>query len=350
MSLYVPRGHSELNDRERTILKAVVQLFILNAAPVGSRNLSKYLEAELNLSSATIRNVMADLESWGYISHPHTSAGRTPTDLGYRVYVDSLMQLESLSRSENKIVGDLALRPRETLLRDTSKILGSLSKAIAVVRVPRFTDIIVTKIELFQLSSERILVVIALASDIVHTITLETTSPIDLSSLDQISSLINERLSGKPLRQIGEIFADMHESSTSDRSVLRLFVEHAERLSSSDELADIHVSGAQQLLAHPEFESPERLRSVIELLENEDIIIHVVDAMPESTGVSVRIGNELRNEQLADYSMVSTTYRVGSASGSISLIGPKRMNYSRIMSLVQTVGDVLSSTLHKDLP
>lgn len=351
MDLFVPTPNEELSERESIILRAVVQLFVLNASPVGSRNLSRHLERDLNLSAATIRNVMADLEAWGYVTHPHTSAGRMPTDLGYRTYVDSLMQLEKLSRQESKIVDTLTLRPRETLLRDTSRILGSLSKALAIVRVPRFTEIIVRKVELLSLSSERLLVVLALESDLVHTITLETSSVPAAEQLDVVTRQINERLSGRPLRDLSELFQDLTEADPSAQpSLLRLFVEHVERLAISDDTADVHVSGAQQLLQNPEFVDPQRMRSVIELMENEDVIVHVVDSLQKDSGLSVRIGNEIHNEHLAEYSMVSTTYRVGAASGSISLIGPKRMNYSKLMALVQTVGHVLSTTLHSDIP
>jgi heat-inducible transcriptional repressor len=351
MALYVPDHNADLSDRERTILRAVVQLFILNASPVGSRILSRHLEHDLKLSPATIRNVMADLEDWGFISHPHTSAGRMPTDKGYRVYVDSLMQLEELSAPESKLVDELALRPRETILRDASRILGSLAKALAVVSVPRFAEIIVRKVELFPLSSERLLVVVALESDLVRTITLETGTLPEGGSLDQVASHINERLSGKPIRRITDVFPELnvaHESR--EPSLLRLFVEHMERLTLSEETTDIHMAGAQQLLQHPEFGNPEGMRSVIELMDNEDVIVHLVDAVPDSTDVSVRIGNELQNEQFSEYSMIATTYRVGSASGSIALIGPKRMQYSKLMALVHTVGHVLSRSLHNDLP
>lgn len=344
MALYIPQQREELTDRERTILQAIVQLFILHASPVGSRIVSKFLEREMKLSPASIRNVMADLEDLGYVAHPHTSAGRMPTDKGYRFYVDSLMDLDNLPHQDTALLDELANRPKEQLLRDASKILSSLSHHLAVVRIPRFGDVVVRNIEIMQLSSERLLVILSLESDLVQTITLETTMMPTSGTVDQVKRLINERLVGRPLKHLSEIFPEaMRDDPGQAPSLVRLFVEHVERLGSVGSGSNVHVAGAQRLLALPEFDDPGRMRSVIELIEDEDVIIHLVDSAT-TDGVNVRIGNELEHEQLADYSLVTTTYRVGSATGSVSLIGPKRMQYSRMMSLVQMVSNVLNTS------
>ncbi|MBN9401036.1 MAG: heat-inducible transcription repressor HrcA ['Candidatus Kapabacteria' thiocyanatum] len=339
----------DLTERERMILRAIIHLFILHATPVGSRIVSKYLEREFALSPATIRNVMSDLEEMGYITHPHTSAGRMPTDKGYRFYVDSLMGSELLSTLETEtVLGNLRGSPRETVLRDASRVLGSLSHYLALVQLPQLGDVIVQKVEMLRLSSERLLVVVALESDIVRTVTIETHHLPEHASLDEITRAINERLAGRPLSMLNALFPDMlDDTHSSDGALIRLFVDHVGRLNDSSLQApsSIHVAGTQNLLTHPEFDDPERMRSVIELVENEDVIIHLLGTAQENDGVAVRIGNELQNEQLQDYSLIATTYRVGSASGSVGLIGPKRMNYSRMVSLVQFVGTVLSSTL-----
>lgn len=347
MSLYLPSNERQLSDRERTILQLIVQTFILHASPVGSRSLAKQLESNMKLSAATIRNVMADLEELGYVTHPHTSAGRLPTDKGYRLYVDSLIGQERLSIEESALLTGLSNSPRENLLRDASKVLGSLSHHMAVVRIPKFEDITVNRVDLITISSERVLVVLSLASDIVQTITIETTAVPSSNTVEDVGRYLNERLSGRPLRSIEEIFPEITSDSTeAGASLVRLFVEHVGRLQSVDSSSSaVHVSGAPHLLNQPEFENPDRMRSVIELMENEDMIIHVVDNLSTTEGVNVRIGNELEAEEMEDYSLVTTTYRVGTAQGSVSLIGPKRMNYSRMMSLVQIVSDTLNTNL-----
>lgn len=335
-----------MTEREQAILRAIVHLYILNGMPVGSHLVSTYLERELKLSSATIRNVMADLEEQGYIVHPHTSAGRMPTDKGYRFYVDTLMDHEHLSNIEaNAVRTNLMNASRETILRDASRVLGSLSHHLALVQMPQLANVIVNKVEMIPISSVRVLVVIALQSDIVRTVTIETQSLTDVSNLDEITRTINERLSGRPLSMLTTLFPEVHTSTTADRALVRLFVEQVSKLQEPSALLQdqLHVAGTQNLIAYPDLEDRERLRSVIELVENEDVIIHLLGAT-EDDGIRVRIGNELAHEQLQEYSLIATTYKIGAATGSVGLIGPKRMNYGRLVSLVDFVSNVISAT------
>ncbi|MFZ9871007.1 MAG: heat-inducible transcriptional repressor HrcA [Candidatus Kapaibacteriota bacterium] len=338
-----------LNDREQTILRAIVHTFVRQASPVGSRALSKQLQRELHLSAATIRNVMADLEDMGYIAHPHTSAGRVPTDRGYRLYVDSLMERELLTAADTQQVDVLAQRPKEQLFREASRILGSLSYHLAVIQIPKVRDVLVRRVELVPLSSERILVVLALQSDILRTITIESAGAIPDAQLHELASFINERVSGRPLSHIDQALSGGSDAiRDAGPAFIRLFVERLQELDQPSSGDLIHISGTPQLLRHPEFEHPEKVRSVIELIDNEEVIVHVLDQVADNSSVAVRIGQELGHERLQDYSVVSTTYCVGEARGSVSLIGPKRMQYSRMMSLVQLVSDTLHTSLHQN--
>lgn len=341
-----PVTPSTLSDREQVILRAVVQLFILHAVPVGSRVVSRYLDREMQMSPATIRNVMSDLEDAGYITHPHTSAGRMPTDKGYRQYVDSLMKIEGLPSEEtHAVLANLLVAPRETVVREATRMLGSLSHHLALIQLPQLRDAAVHKVDILRLTSERLLVVITLESDVIRTISLEWAGTLADATLDDVTRLINERLCGRPLFMLATLFPDMSSSEEGSNGLVRLFVEQVGRLGSSSEGSTLHMAGTQNLIALPEFEDPARMRSVIELVENEDVIVHVLGSARDDEGVTVRIGNELLTEQLQDYSLVSTTYRIGPASGSVGLIGPKRMDYSRMISLVQMVSTVLSKTL-----
>lgn len=333
----------ELTEREQMILRAVIQSYVLTANPVGSQNLVKALESDVKLSSATIRNVMADLEEMGYITHPHTSAGRIPTDKGYRLYVDSLMQLDSLTRSEERtVIANLSASAKESVLRDASKVLGSISKLLGVVQIPSVADLIVRKIELIALSSTRILIVVALDSDIVRTLTLEAAFEIDHTQLDEVARMVNERISGKALRYVHEHFPSMM-SEIGNNALIRLFIDSVDQLFNRPEGERVHVAGTQYLLHQPEFDSPQRMRGVIELVENEEVIIHLLERSGENDKVQVTIGSELDNQMLQDYSLVSATYTIGSATCSVGLIGPKRMNYAKMVSLVGTVASALST-------
>jgi heat-inducible transcriptional repressor len=347
MNVYVPNPKDEkLSSREKSILRSIIHLYILNGAPVGSGSLSKYLEKDLRLSSATIRNIMADLEDMEYISHPHTSAGRIPTDKGYRVYVDSLMDAQLLSEPEKQVVmNNLVTEPAETMLKDASRVLGMISKYLGVVEIPHLTDLIVQKIELIPLSSTRLLVVVALESSIVRTVTLEANFGIDNNKLDQITTYINDRIGGRQLGFLRENFnyliGDLPET---EAPLMRLFIDSVDKLFESYKSTDrIHIAGTRNLLVSPDYEDLLKVRGVIELIEDEDIIIHLLDKSESNEGdIKIIIGKEMQNEILNDYSLVVTKYLIGSAHGSIGLIGPKRMNYSKMISLVQFVSEMIS--------
>lgn len=374
------RQSPELSTREHAVLRAIVQNFILDATPVGSRNLSKCLQEDLHLSPATLRNTMADLEEMGYITQPHTSAGRVPTDKGYRYYVDSLMldsfaHIEPLSSVEMDTIQTNinAVRQQESTLKDVSKVLGSLSRYLAVVRMPQISNATVQRLELFQLASRRLLVVLTLNSDIVRTLTLEAEFDLESSDCDDLARALNERIAGKSLAIIREQLSHLVQSVsdeqdleqlTSDKHIfdkhamMRLFVESAEALFTDHVVpaaGAIHVAGAQHLFDHPEFGSPSRVRSIIELMENEEIIVHLLEqSAPQEGQIRVTIGSEIASTfapmetQMEEYSLLTTKYRYAgayasaNAVGTIGLIGPKRMNYSRMIAIMGVVADALS--------
>ncbi|TAE27006.1 MAG: heat-inducible transcriptional repressor HrcA [Candidatus Kapaibacterium sp.] len=374
-----------LSAREHSVLQAIVQNFILDATPVGSRNLSKCLQEDLHLSPATLRNTMADLEELGYIAQPHTSAGRIPTDKGYRYYVDSLAEiglaqtglaqtlapmgihriepLAALSSQEMDAIQQniTAAKQQESSLRDVSKVLGALSRHLAVVRMPQIANAIVQRMELFQLASRRLLVVLTLNSDIVRTLTLEADFELESHDCENLARALNERIAGKSLRFIREHLQNLVRETelgeyalehTIEHAMMRLFVDSAEELFTDHVLPNtstLHIAGAQHLFDHPEFGSASRVRGIIELMEHEEIIVHLLEQTAPLEGhVRVAIGSELSTAlaptQMEDYSLLTTKYRFASANaiGTIGLIGPKRMNYSRMMAIMHVVADALS--------
>jgi heat-inducible transcriptional repressor len=355
---------SELSTREHSVLQAIVQNFILDATPVGSRNLSKCLQEELHLSPATLRNTMADLEELGYIVQPHTSAGRIPTDKGYRYYVNALMfnapdamkqGIEPLSSVEISAIQNNihAVKQQESTLKDISKVLGSLSRYLAVVKMPQIANAIVQRIELFRLTSRRILAVLTLNSDIVRTLTLEAEFDLESDDCDDLARALNERIAGKSLDFIRDHLQNLvRETELDNHAMMRLFVDSAEGLFTDHVVptgGTVHLAGAQHLFDHPEFGSPSRVRSIIELMENEEIIVHLLEqTAPQEGYVSVAIGSEmastLASSLMEEYSLLTTKYRYANAHavGTIGLIGPKRMNYSRMMAIMHFVAQALS--------
>lgn len=336
---------NDLTDRERLILRKIVHLYILKAIPIGSRFLAKYLKDDLQLSAATIRNVMADLEELSYISHPHTSAGRIPTDKGYRFYVDSLKEIENISTFDLATVQEkLTNEDTNLALKEASKMLGLLSRYLGVVRFPHLKDMIVQKIELVSITSNRILVVIALESNIIRTVTLEAEFDVEMNYIDEIRTYVNDKVAGKRLGFLQENFKDMiSEFELKDTPFVQLFVDSVDKIfEKHKEESRVIVSGTQNLLEYPEFENVNKMKGVIEMIENEDIIIHLFDSFSISSDLNVMIGSEMDNQLFDDYAFVNASYKIGAATGSIGLIGPKRMDYPKMISIVQTMSKALS--------
>lgn len=339
---------NELNEREKTILQNIVYSFIQTAVPVGSRYISK--RREISLSPATIRNVMSDLEFMGYIDHPHTSAGRIPTDKGYRFYVNELMDLERLSEQDQSSIQKHLQGNIETdeALKAASKILGTISNQLSVVSAPRMTTGIFEKLELIQVSSTRLLVIISVRSGLVKTIMMEIHSELPKAKLEQVSQLLNERLSGLTLHEIRETFAErVRDFQHEDSGLIRLFIDSIDKLFDENRKEKIHIGGTKNILTQPEFETAKNFKSVIELMENQDIIIHVLEnSETEGHAAKVTIGEESRVDDLKDFSLVTSHYSVGDLTGTIGVLGPKRMNYSKMIPLVDYVASAISSMLH----
>lgn len=336
----------ELNEREQSILRTIINLYILNATPIGSRNLSKFLENKIKLSPASIRNIMADLEQMEYISHPHTSAGRVPTDKGYRFFVDSLVNSESASiPSLDKLNLELNQSSGVSILRDAGRLLGTISHYLAVVRIPHLQDLIVHRIELLKISSNRLLIIVAMDSNIVRTVTLEIPFELRDKDLFAITGFINEKVSGRSLQYIRQNFQYIaQEYSDSSTPLIGLFVNSLDTLFQSEDSADkLHLAGTQNLLNLPEFDDISRVRSVLELVENEEVLVSMLDNSGiYENDVKVMIGSEMNQEAMEDYSLVMSSYKLGNATGSIGLIGPRRMNYSKVISLVKAMSELIT--------
>ncbi len=338
----------DLNQRERSVLWHVIHNYIHTAIPVGSRVLSKRIESQI--SPATIRNVMSDLEGIGFLSHPHTSAGRVPTDLGYRYYIDYLMELDQLSSGDRQSIENLVEQNAETedLLRETSKLLGKISKQLSIVSSPHLSSGVFEKLELIPLSSSKLLVVISIRSGLVKTVMLEVLAEIRRDSLLQIGRLLNERLTGLTFQEIRDTFAarvkDMQSEGT---GLVRLFIESVDQLfDDTREREKVHISGAQNIIEQPEFIDPKNFRSVIELVENEDIIVHLLEKHEASEkDVVITIGNENDEDRAKEYSVITATYNVDGVSGRVGIIGPKRMNYSKVIPLVDHVAKTIARML-----
>lgn len=342
-------GRSDiLTEREKSILKHVVHNYIQTAVPVGSRVISRKFES--HLSPATIRNVMADLEESGYLSHPHTSAGRVPTDLGYRYYVDYLMEVERLAEEDQiQIQQQLAQTPDpDSILRETSKLLSKISRQLGVVSSPHIASGIFEKLELIPVSSSKLLVVISISQGLVRTIMMEIGAEIPRRQLDEVARLLNERLSGLRLQEIRDTFAErVRDVQMQQEYLIRFFIDSVDQLfSDTKEQEKIHIAGTQNIIEQPEFVDPKKFRGVIELIENEQIIVHLLEKHEEFDSTwAVTIGNENEDSKAREYSIVTATYDVDGVRGRVGIIGPKRMNYAKVIPIVDYFAKAIAKLL-----
>lgn len=343
----------DLKEREKSILRYIIHQFILTANPVGSRNLSK--KYNIGFSPATVRNIMSDLEDSGFLGHPHTSAGRVPTDLGYRFYVNSLMETPLLSQDEVDYIEshfDQINNDTDEILKITSNILSNLTSQLAYVSYPKLGNATLEKLQLVAISKTRLLVVISIKSGMIRTITLEVEAGLDGKNLSTIQRLLNERLAGLTFKEIkNTISKRVNNISNKDlKPVIRVFLDSVSEIFNDVKTSETSIiTGTKNLLNQPEFADPKNISSIIELVEDKDIIIHVID---ESTSknqgkVSVSIGSEINEEKLNNYSIIVKEYSIGQVIGSIGIIGPKRMRYSHEIASVVQIAEVLSKVFEK---
>ena len=347
MSPRTPDG--DLSERERDVLRRVVQTFIDTAAPVGSRVVADTVD----LSSASVRTTMQRLEGAGYLGQPHTSAGRVPTEQGYRLYVDGLMDVAGLSPREAGLLRESVRRrlgDLDAVATETSRLLGGLARLLGVVLTPRLATGVLDRIEVVPLGATRVLFVLALRGGLARTVAAEVDVDVRPGTLDAVVQRLNERLAGHSLDEIrrtgAERVLDLAEGDRTGivRVVLRdgptLFREPASARRAA-------IAGTGHLVAQPEFQRPEAVRDVVELAENEEVVVHLLEtaavfdpSAPERA--TVLIGRELRRgADTPTLSVVTASYSVGGASGAVAVIGPTRMDYARAVALVEHVATLL---------
>ncbi len=337
-----------LTDREREILRLVVKSFVQTADPIGSRFLSK--KYSLGLSPASIRNTMSDLEERGFLDHPYTSAGRIPTEMGYRTFVDQLMESRTLSAADKLLLEtelDDLFDNTERLLVESSRILGQISNLLGVALTPSMATGILERIEVVCLSSSRVMVVISVKGGIVRTMIFHLEVEVRRENLERVVSILNERLAGLTLEEIrktvGDRVADIDEDVT---GLIQLAVNEKSRLFSNPSETRIKIGSPHKLVQQPEFQEPEDLRSLLELIENKETVVRLLEPSLETAGedkgVRIGIGSELGLEGGAELSVITAEYVLGQMVGTIGVIGPKRMDYARVVTLVKGMASMLS--------
>jgi heat-inducible transcriptional repressor len=327
-----------LSERQFRILEGVIQIYVETAQPAGSEAVARH--SRLGLSPASVRSAMSELEASGYLFHVHTSGGRIPTERGYRLYVNRLMHPMKVPRSararlESEIV-PAARNPIEEILRRAAQVLGVLTQELGVAITPTLDELILERLELVRVSSERLLVVLTLQSGLVRTIFVEVPAAVAPEAVEHVSRILNERIAGLKLGEIrGSLSERLRDAGRGDGDeLLNIFVAEGEELFDFTSHDSVMLGSAQPLADQPEFASNERMRHLLDLTERRDLLRRAFEDRHRS-GLTITIGSENSDPRLAEFTLVTSPYRSGGLSGVIGVMGPTRMPYDKIIGLVE---------------
>ncbi len=344
----------ELSEREIRVLEAVVQAYVETAEPAGSRTVAR--RCGLGVSPATIRNTMSDLEEKGYLTHPHTSAGRVPTDRAYRFHVDQLIRISNLSQEDHtQLVRELespGSTTVERLIRRAARAISLVSLELGVGLAPGIEDAVLEKLDLLKASSNKVLLVATVRSGLVRTLYVDFEGEIPEDTLVALALLLNERLVGLTLREIRQTLPERlrdsrtEESSAADE-LLNIFIESGSDLFNWSDLqgGQILLGQASLLATQPEFTSGESLKGLIELTERRDVLGTALSSRDHRGGLQITIGGENDQEELSDFTLVTSEYRIGGLKGVIGVIGPTRMPYEKVIAIVDSTSSLVNRIL-----
>lgn len=337
-----------LNPRAAELLKLLVERYIRDGEPVGSSTLSR--AAGLGLSSATIRNVMADLDELGFVVSPHTSAGRVPTARAYRYFVDSLLTPESLADNEREaLLRELVPRAgTDALLQTASGLLSSLSRLAAVVTVPKRNRAILRRIEFLPLSDRRVLAILVVNQSEVQNRVLHVERDFSAAELEQSANILNEHFAGHDLLSLRQVLADdLHKARDQMNQTLLQAVALADQaLGGQAAPSDFVISGGSNLMGFQELADVQRLKTLFEAFDHKRDLLGLFDQCLNADGVQIFIGGESGYTVLDECSVVTAPYTVnGQVAGVLGVIGPTRMAYQRLIPLVAEAAKSLSGAL-----
>lgn len=340
-----------LDERKIKILDAIIRNYLETGEPVGSRTISKY--TDLNLSSATIRNEMADLEEMGFILQPHTSAGRIPSDQGYRFYVDHLMQEKDREVTEMKEFVIEKTQKMEKVLKQVAKLLATNTNYATMISAPSYHHNKVKFIQLSHMDEHQILAVVVMQSNMVKNQVIQVEESLDNETLLKLNILLNTALNGLSLQEInlGVISKLKEQAGIHSQVVSDVMDALAQALSENEDL-QIYTSGATNILKYPELSASESATNLLAAFEEKEQLASLVNESlsgdETGTGIQVYIGNETPIQTMKDCSVVTATYELGDGvKGTIGIIGPKRMDYENVMDNLKTLRSQLDGMLSK---
>ena len=341
-----------LTEREQLVLEAVVRTYVETAEPTGSRTVVRRFN--LPISPATVRNTMSDLEEKGYLCHPHTSAGRMPTDRAYRMYVDSLLGQPRSPISTRELRQQLESGDRsgvELVLRRAAQVLGLLTNELGIAITPQLGEIVLERLELLAVAEGKVLMVMTLRGGVVRTLFVDVPARVPSPTLVAVARVLNERLAGLSLSEVrASLSARLRDSAPAGdqaaSELLNIFLQSADEWLQWPTTSDaVHLGRASVLAEQPEFQEGSKLRNLIELTERTDLLQSFLAGRIGSAGLHVTIGAEHEDPALSDFTVITSEYHAGNLRGVIGVIGPTRMPYDRVITLVESTSAHVSDFL-----
>ncbi len=339
----------DLDERKLKILHAIIQTYLETGEPVGSRTISKY--SDLKLSSATIRNEMSDLEEMGYIIQPHTSAGRIPSDKGYRLYVDHLMEEKEREVTELKELMIGRTDKLEQVLKNVVKVLANNTNYATMISAPQYHQNKLKFIQLSRVDEHQILAVIVAEGNVIRNKLIPICEELDDETILKLNILLNTMLNGKTIAEINlQMISSMKEQAGIHSNIISDVVDAVAEAIHSDEGMEIYTGGATNIFRYPELSDNGKASELIQTLEEKQMLAELVTETlnKDDKGIQVYIGSESPIQSMKDCSVVTATYELGQGlQGTIGIIGPKRMDYENVMSTLKTLMEQLDDVFHK---
>ncbi len=334
-----------MDERKKNVLHAIIQDYVETAEPVGSRTISR--KYNLGVSSATIRNEMADLEDMGYIEQPHTSSGRIPSDKGYRYYVDFLMKKIDITPPEEQYIYSQLnsnIQLMEDMFKKTSDVLSQLTNYVAMTMGPIVSEATVQQIQLHKLSDNQILLVIISNEGIVDSGVFGFSSEIEKETLAVLSEILSHKLKGYKLKDINKtVLQEIYFELAEYRKLVSVVLEYVQEALKVSHRDKIYVGGILNILNQPEFKDVETLKGLLSLLEEQTVIRKVLQETSKESGLTISIGGENKHQGIHNCSIITATYKLdGKVVGTIGILGPTRMVYSKTATILEFVSDYLS--------
>lgn len=344
------KSNQELDERKMKILQTIIKTYLETGEPVGSRTISKY--ADLNLSSATIRNEMADLEDLGYIIQPHTSAGRIPSDKGYRWYVDTLMEEKEQEVTEIREQMLQKADKMDQLLKQAAKVLAANTNYATMISAPTYNRNKLKFIQLSQVDENQIIAVIVMEGNIIKNKIVTVGENLGNETLLKLNMLLNTNLNGMSIEEINlGMIARLKEQAGIHSEVISDVLDAVANVIQVDDL-EIYTSGATNIFKYPELSDKQSAQEIIGAFEEKQQLASLVTqtlSEEENKGIQVYIGNETPIQNMKDCSVVTATYELGEGmQGTIGIVGPKRMDYEHVMTTLKTLMAELDAIFHKE--